>query len=413
MPVDTLFSAKVDRIREFLLAPGERVLIIQRARDLQPILHRQLLRLHDDDTNPHAFSFTAATYDRFDRFFPRIALQLSEQHQHVGEELAELDVHVPSPPAWPDVARSQPVETVQAFAGYWAATSEALPDDAGSLCLIIEPEGVSNAGEYRWAVECLSYYTDSDWAKYIVIDDLDNPLLAGLEDEEEGVSLLNYNVSPAEVEARVNEDLQGGLLTPRGVQQYAAMAAAFCSARGEWEPAIAHQQRALRAARREGSPSEQATILYNLGTTLLQKGDLPGAEEAFLEGAELAMSDDGNAILAMILTNLGVTLTRGRRLAEAQESFAVARRTFRALGQLPGEAHVLDCAARAEVESGSTSRAEGYWLEALALYRGILNPDLHEVRRSGEAGVRDALARLYADTGQDSKLAALRAGGAG
>src|SRR5262249_280193 len=155
--------------------------------------------------------------------------------------------------------------------------------------------------------------TTSAWAKFIVLDRRQDPVLGDLDPRLEQVSTQVFHLSPTQIEERVATDLKRGDLPPDERRQHTAMSGAFAAAHGNHGEAERLQREALRLTQEDGSPAEQANAWYNLGNTCLSRKKFAEAEECFGQAGQLCLEHNMQALLAMVLTNLGVVLQRQAR----------------------------------------------------------------------------------------------------
>ncbi|NNK63381.1 MAG: tetratricopeptide repeat protein [Gemmatimonadetes bacterium] len=401
MALQDPFALRIAQIRSFMRLPPFRVLELTRAPDLEPLVQRVLARMADDEGDPHAQIYVAPTFDGYRGFFQQLIDAVERSVATAADDLVELDCFMPAAPELPPEDQAEPADWGLATSRYLAAVGEALPAEAGSLVLVVEPKDTSARPALGWAVGALAYWIDSDRAKVIVVDSGPAPLVP---DEDDGVEIrmvrVDFAVPPEEIEAEVLADLDDPDLDPSKAGSLRLMAGAFASSAGRFDEAERHLKSALSVApdnpagETRATP-EHANALYNLGNLYGRTGRHPEASEAFAAAAEIALEGDSTPLGAMALTNLGVSLYYEGRGQEALESLGAARRLFTALDHRPGEAHVLDCTARIWVES-DPERARGLWHEALALYDSITAPHLADVRTSGRADIEIKLARLDA-----------------
>jgi tetratricopeptide (TPR) repeat protein len=180
--------------------------------------------------------------------------------------------------------------------------------------------------------------------------------------------------------------------------------AGFAFSNKNYDEAARWQGEWAALAEAGGAPAEAASAHYNLGNTLLEKGDLVKAEEHYLKSCELCLEHAVNGVLPLALTNLGVTLFRQTRIEEALESLRAAHRNFRAQNHKPGEAFVFDTLASAYYDQQRHDEAERAWLLALKVYTGITSDAFADLRQSGCDDITAKLERFYEATGRPSRL---------
>jgi tetratricopeptide (TPR) repeat protein len=241
------------------------------------------------------------------------------------------------------------------------------------------------------------------------MDRLSDAILGSLAETEPQVSIQRFHLDPAEIERSVHDDLARGQLSPVETRRYTAMAGAFAAAHRRYDEAAEYQQRVLNLCQPDCPPAELAGACYDLANTQLALKQFAEAEANFNRAAHVCLEHQIQPMLAMVLCNLGVVLQRQNRIDDALRSLDVARRTFSAIGNPPAEAHVLDCAARVLAQAGRRDEAEEAWRSALALYDGIDNPAMRDVREHGRDDLLEKLRGYLEQTGQAGKLAAIAA----
>ncbi|SRR5712691_8149045 len=404
MPLERLFTEKLNALKMFMRAPKRRVLVLQHAPDLRQLLLRLLVGLDNDDRNPHVMVYADVSFQRHDQYFVDLLGDISSQNEKFRSQLADVAVELPAVP------KQRPnVHPAMAFTTYMSSVADCLPDSLGAVVLLMDPKAVADDAGFAWAMEVLATHTTSDWARYVVLEPRASQRLNPLAKLAEQVTFLDFHFAPEAIEAQVKTDLQSGHLKPDEHRRYAMMAASFAASNRRFEEAESLNLRTLGMAREAGAPVEEANILYNLGNNRLEQGRLAEATDAFVQAGNLCLAHKINPLLAMVFTNLGVALHRQQRGDEALQSFKVAHQTYKGLGHRPGEAYVLDCIGRLFALENRAADAERVWLQTLNVYEGITAPHLQDVRKAGRDDVLSKLERLYEETKQSGKLTRLRA----
>lgn len=400
------FALRIAQIRSFMRLPPFRVLELTRAPDLATLVQRVLARIADDEDDAHAQVYVAPTFDGYRGFFQQLIDAVQRSVDTAADDLDELGCVMPALPELPPEDQAEPADWGQATAQYLSAVGDALPPEAGSLVLVLEPNETSSRAALGWAVGALAFWIESERSKVVVVDAGPAPLVPETDDAVEIRTVrVDFAVPPDEIEAEVLSELEAPDLDPSKAGALRLMAGAFASSAGRFDEAEGHLKRALTEAPdgpagESPAGSEHANALYNLGNLYGRTGRNPEASEAFAAAAEIALDSDSTPLAAMALTNLGVSLYHEGRGHEALDSLGAARRLFTALDHRPGEAHVLDCTARIWVDS-DPERARSFWREALELYDLITAPHLADVRISGRTDIEAKLARLDAAPGSD------------
>jgi tetratricopeptide (TPR) repeat protein len=398
MALRDFFEDQLEEIRAFLEFPGPRLRAILHDGEMRPVLLRMLKGLEDDEDCPHLMLASQPSFHDEDQYCRALLADLEAAVEEHRAALAGAGVEVPRPSPERDDAPTGPRDR---FSRYFAALADAMPDQVGTLALVIEPETVSDRAAFAATMAALAEETSSDWAKYIVLDSRSAPLLAGCEEVSRRASVQEFYLAPEAIEAGIRRDLENEpFLSPKERLQYTAMLGTFAAARKETEQAMALQREALAMAESEGGPIDRANAHYNLGNTHLDLEEFEAAEEHFAAAASIAVDAQLTPTLAMALTNLGVALQRQGRIDEALAMFDAARRNFQAVRNPPGEAHVLDCKAKVFELTGHEDQAEAAWLEARAVYEGITGSFLQDVRAGGVRDIQGKLDDFYARTGR-------------
>lgn len=393
MPLRDPFDERVETIRAFLEVPAFTTLAIRHEPDTRQLLLRVLVGLEEED-GPHAILFLPDNFSGYRTYSECLLEEISAHVEAMREDLVVEGVQLPrAPEAANSFDEHDPRPGIKQLANYFSAIADALPDSIGSFALILDPESVTDRGAFAWWVEALTAYTESEWVKYMVPDSRAEPAIAPSEHVQDRVYVLEFDVPPEELEEQVHKDLEAGRLSAAARRRHLMLAGAFATSGGRPEDARKHLEAALRETQEAGADDEEANVLYNLGNLDLREGHIDSALARFTRSAQLCVENELNPLLAMVLTNLGVALHRAGRSSEALESFAVARRTFAALGHKPGEAHVLDNRARTLVHEGRETEARAVWLEARAIYESITAPHLADVREAGCQDIDQKLAR--------------------
>lgn len=408
MPLGEFFEEKLTEIRSFMETPGLRLLVIRHDPDLKDRLRRMLVKLEEDEKNPHLMSYVDLPFGDPARYFREVLDEQVGRNEDWRDELKQSGVDLAPPPPSPDRAEeSDPDAMARRLAGYVSAVADCLPDQIGSLVLLLDPASVEDEARLAAGVKQLVAETTSDWAKFILLAAKQSRLLEGIEQASDACIAQDFYMDPEDIEERVLSDLAGDRLTPDERRQYTMMAASFAFADKRYDEAERFHLEALRLSGEAEKPVEQANCLYNLGNTYLEQGRFPEAQDRYVQSFKICLEQKCQPLLAMVLTNLGVALHREGRVDEALGSFDAAQATNKALNNPPGEAYVLDCKAKTLALEKRNGEAEEAWIAALELYRGITAPALADVRRAGLTDICDKLERFYKETRQKQKIGGL------
>lgn len=402
MSIQSLFERQIEAIRDFMDLPNKSLLAVQYDEDGEELLRRVLVRLEGDDDDPNVMLAIDLPFTDEISYFTAALDELHQKNEAFRDELAEVGVELPVLPDGPASA------ALRRFESYASAVAESLPDAIGSYVVVLDPDSVADADRYRESMVRLADATDSPWAKFIVLDPMERAHLTGLDEEAKLADVHVFRVGSDDIEREIEAALQApDDLTPVEVRQYTAILAGFAFGRQQYDRARELQERWAELVQADGSTAEAANAYYNLANTLVAQEEFETAEPYYVRAAELCMDEDLNSLLALVLCNLGMTLSRLRRDEDAVSSFTIARDTFKAIGQPPGEAHVLDSMAGAHRRLGNNDEAEACWLEALSVYTGIDSEVMTQVGSGGASDIRGKLEAFYRETGQEWKIASL------
>jgi tetratricopeptide (TPR) repeat protein len=403
MALKAFFSDQLEQIRSFMTSLRQTVRVVQLESDVEPLLKKLLVGLDEDDNCPHVMVFATTPFSNPAQYFSDALVELAGQNEQHRDAMAAKGVQVPR---LADYASLPPTER---FNQYLSDLADRLAEWVDSYVVVIQPKSIDDPAGFKFGIEYLTNSTRSKQLKYLVLDHRKDPLLPDLAEKSERAGVQVFHLSPAEIEAQIKADLASGQLTPQEKRQYTAMTAAFAFSNRKYDDAELIQRDVLKMAEQNGTPAEQANACYALGNTFLKQGKLELAEGSFARAVMICVEGKINALLAMALTNLGVTLQRQNRLEESVQSFDTARRTFHALNYRPGEAFVLDNKAATLAAAKLNADAERAWLEALRIFDGITAPSFAKLRETSRDDILDKLRHFYEATGQRNKIQALPA----
>ena len=404
MPLKDFFEKQFQMLEEFMITPDQVVRCVRIDPEFKDLFIKALVRMEEDPENPHLMIPCDVPFDNIDPYFDGLFNCISENYQQHASELEAQGVQFKVP-----FDESEKLSPGEKFVRYVSTLSDSLPDSVGSLVFILDPQEIKEKEEFKKAIEFLAVNTQSMWVKYLVLDQRVDPILSGIEERTDRVGYQTFYMSPENIEQQTKEDLKNpSSVSPLERRQYIGLLAGFAFARKEYDEAEKLQKEWVKLAESEGTPSEAACAYYNLGNTLLAKEDLLSAEDCFCKSIKLCLENKNNGLLPMVLTNLGITFHRQKRIPEAIQSFQVARDTFKALNLPPGEAYVLDSLATIFQAEGKNQEAEASWLEALSIYNGVTSDTFTDVREGGIRDIKDKLEKLYQSTGEQHKTEELR-----
>lgn len=392
MPLSAFFKDQVEQIREFLEDPDRVVRIVQVDPEWRVILLKMLAGLDEEDEFAHLLIGHGGRFSDPVQWFADLQNVLEAELSRHSAELAIEGIDGANPARdpsrrgpWPFLLRAEHF-------------AQSLPDSAGSLAFVIEPERVDDPAGFVRSIGFLAENFHCRRLKFIVLDERLAPRLTELAGMHESVGLQTFWCSPQELQARLDAMLavQGTGASPEEAHRVRSMAASAAFANKDYPKALALQQGLLNDARAGGTPAEQAMAAYGLGNTLLAAGQAEAAAETFMRACQLCSEHGLNELAPMAYTNLGVSL---HRLGDFDQAFAALRvgsTFFRAQGNLPGEAFVCDNLALIYQELSRPADAEKVWRYALGRYEGITNPAIADVREAGRADILAKLERLGA-----------------
>jgi tetratricopeptide (TPR) repeat protein len=160
---------------------------------------------------------------------------------------------------------------------------------------------------------------------------------------------------------------------PTALIQGASALAPFWEARGLYETAELHLQRAQDAARSLNDRAALTTILSRYGRVLEKLGAYPRAETALQEGLALARQIDQPQGISTVLHALGSIAENRGNYAQAEKYHQEGLGLARQVGQTEQISEILASLARVAFRLGNQSQAEAYYQEGLRLAREIGN----------------------------------------
>jgi len=400
MSLKLYFPEQLDQLKKFTTSATEVVRCVRIDPEMKPMLMKILAKLDEDSEFPHALLSIKTCFNNPHDYFQKLLEQLTKNYEENKKNLVELGV-VFKQNGDPKKKLKSPAKFIQ----YATDLADSLLDNMGSMVLVIDPEEVADEVDFKKSIEFLADKTTSRWLKYIVFDSRANPVLEGLNEENDHVGMQTFYLSPEEIEKRASKDLSlPGVLEPGEKRQYLGLLAGFSYARKEYEDAIKYQSQWVTEAKGNAEPSELANALYNLGNTYHAKGDFAEATEVYCKACDICIDNELNSLAPFVYTNLGINLHRQADFESAFASLRVARDMYKAQKQRPGEAHVVDCLATIYALDGENEKAENTWLYALSIYEEITSSLFRDLRESGINDISAKLERFYKDTNQESKI---------
>ncbi len=408
MPVTEFFEGQLAQLREFMADPAQPGRVVRVDADLKPVLLKMLRGLDADPTVPHMLIGSGTRYDTRDEFFLGILDDLEGAVATAADELREAGVHVPFRRA--DLTGDLPENRVTL---YLSSLAEALPDDAGSVVLVLDPDGVADAAGFRASLAWLAKHLWSAWAKVLVLDDRLMPETAGIEALTDRIGVQTFHLPADEFERQLREAVRSdGSLSATARRQYTGMLGGFALARSDYALAAECYSQQVELTALDGVPNETAQARYCLGNVRLAEQDFAAAEAEYAAALEVALANDQTSLAGLVLTQLGVALSRQDQPEGAAECFRVARDACRVVGLVPLLAFALDAEADCHRRAKAWAEAERCWGEALAVYAGITAAEFADVRQAGRQDVQHKLDALAKEARRGGRVGLFSRGGA-
>jgi tetratricopeptide (TPR) repeat protein len=386
MPFDEFFAEQLELVKDFLVTPDTAVNIIEVDGEMQGILIRMLAGLDNDPGFPHALIGYYEAFTDPSIWFAGMKDALDTQLAAHAEALAAIGVHGADP------NQGKVLTSPWRFLGHAQHLAGSLPDNAGAIVFLIDPERVEDGASFSRSIDFLASETRERWLKFIVLDNRSSPRLSALAAEHPRIDLQIFWLPPEEISWRLNAAAMQA--DDGGDGDGLALAGSFATSNKDFERAETLLRRQLARAEQQGVPADVALSRYTLGNALLAAGQIEPAAEAFQQTCETCSTHTLHELSPMAYTNLGIALHRLRQFDQAFDALKVANTFFRAQGNRPGEAFTCDNLARIHQERGQHDKAERVWRYALKLYDEISNPALQDVREAGRNDILDKLERL-------------------
>ncbi len=398
MALQDFFKQQQLQLRAFLDAPEHSVLLLQHAGDIRKILEKALLALDEDAAHSHMLIFVDEPWKNADSFCEHLLQRLEQQNNGFREDFKKLGISLP------DTLDDHAGNPLQRLKQATSRLMSAIPGAPASLAFIIPWDDLENTEAATQFLLDVASARFSVRIKWIVFDELRASRFPDLIKMKSLVAVQKFHLEMDAVEKQVVADLKGGQLAPDERLRYLSMAGAFAAAHRRFGEAEQYQLEVLKLAPQSGKPADSAVAYYNLGNSYLNQRRLEDAERAFGQSANICLAEKSNELLAMVLTNLAITLHQQKRIDEALQSFDIAQRTFAAVGNRPGEAYVYDCKAAVLGIEKRSEEAEQAWRQALACYDSIQNPSMADVRKHGRDDIVIKLKRYMKSIGQAEKV---------
>jgi transcriptional regulator with XRE-family HTH domain/tetratricopeptide (TPR) repeat protein len=173
----------------------------------------------------------------------------------------------------------------------------------------------------------------------------------------------------------------------------------YLQRRGDWATQRATQEAALAAARRRGSPREEAVARRGLARALVWLGEHDAAETHLREARRVVGNEGDTPDVAHVELDLALLYDRSGRFAEGRECAQRAHAAFHAAGDLPGSARALNMVGWCAANAGDPAGAVAPCLAAIELHRAMADG-------AGEANAWDSLGVVRLLLGEGDEAAA-------
>lgn len=398
MPLRKFFLDQQTELLDFLSSQELAVCLLTHASDMRQLVNKSLLALDDLETHAHILLYVDQPWQSESEFYKHLLERLEEQADVYRSELAAAGIRLPDPlTSGGGDLRTRLIRTAETLVG-------SIPADNCTLAFICTWDELSSVSA---AADCIANFAAavrSSRMKLIVFDDLSKPRFAQLADDQPRVCVQQFHLAMDKVEQQVNATLATEQLVGLDRVRYLGMAGAFAAAHRRHEESEQRQTEILKLLGTVDSPADEAMAYYNMGNSYLNRQLFTEAEANLGRAAEICLAQKMNPLLAMVLTNLGVTLHRQQRLDESLQCLEIARRTFAVLDNRPGEAYVLDCRANILGLENQIEPAEQSWRQALACYDSISNPTMADVKRHGREDILVKLTRYMEQVGRKERI---------
>ncbi len=398
MPLRNFFIEQQRQLLDFLSSQELVVCLLSHADDIRKLVSKSLLALDEDESHAHMLIYVDQAWQSEDDFCEHLLARLSEQADVYRPELSSVGIKLPNP-----LINIEGKPLVQLIAAA-EVLLQSIPAEDCTLAFICAWDDLEDVASANRMLLNFIGLVRSSRLKLIVLDAFPKPRFASLAEQHPRVGIQEFHLAMDKVEQQVNVALANEQLLGLDRIRYLGMAGAFAAAHRRYDEAEARQGEILKLVGDVDSPSDEAMACYNLGNTYLNRQRFTEAEAQFGRAAEICLAHKMNPLLAMVLTNLGITLHRQQRLDEALQCLEISQRTFAALDNRPGEAYVLDCRANILGLENQVEPAEQAWRQALACYDSITNPTMADVRKHGREDILVKLTAFMKQVGRKEQV---------
>jgi len=386
MSLKSFFPEQFDQLKAFFISATEVVRQLKIDPEMRPLLLKALGKMDDDKDFPHALTLCSQAFKEPVSYFEGLSEILRQSYEQNAKSFANRQIKL-APPVAPKAGMKAP----EKFVRYASSLTDSLPGEVGSLVFVLNPDEIADPQSFRRSIGYLAENIRSHWVKFLVLDSRTEPVLDGIE----RIGAQTFHLSPEEIEKRVREDLQSPTaLSAAEQRQYKGMLAGFAYSNKEYDRAAQLQRDWASDAERDQQPGDTASAYYNLGNTLLARGDFAEATEVFCKACNICVDHKVNGLAPFVYVNLGVSLHRLNQFEQAFAALKVGRDMFKAQNHRAGEAFVVDTLAQMYVLDGRKSEAERSWRYCLSLYDSMTSSTFKDVRKAGRDDVVAKLKNL-------------------
>jgi tetratricopeptide (TPR) repeat protein len=397
MPLERFINGRIKRIRNFVAAPTERLLLLLVEPEAEALLIKVVHATDEKDSGNIFLGFDEA-FTTAETFYPAIAEQILNHCNGALPELKKRGVNLELPPAMPD--GFLPVEL--RFASFIDQVAGALTPYCDHIVLIFFPKEVSSAEGLRSSLALLMGSLQSEAVKLIFSDHRSRPRLGELAESRRDVKRDEFYLAPEEIEDALKQKLADPGLPAIERMRVVTTLAGFDLSMRRFEDAYEKNVQVLAQARELNSRQDEAAALYNIGNTFYYRGNYPEARENYESSLEIALDNDLHGLAPQVLLNIGHTFLAEERAGDAVKHYEAAKAYSQGVGNLLGKGHALDCIGLAFHRGNDTVAAERAWHEAFAVYDSI-GGAAAEMARYGKIQVLDRLKGLYAELGDGER----------
>ncbi len=393
MPVAEYFAEQLQELSDFLSLGLEPVRILRIDPETHDMFLRALAGLEGEAEFPHMLIGCYYPFTDPDAWFQQTHETLDANIEEAAAALAAAGVSVEDKSNGTDTVALRLIHRAEAI-------SEQLPDHAGTLAFLIEPENIKNPQDYVRSIEFLAARTTSDWVKYIVVTDSNGTTFDDVLKRNPKISVQTFKLPIDEIEKRQQAAEGGGNVHGPGCGHSAdEFASAIAFANKDYSKAEKLQRKKL-AAKKSGGPKNNDTVFehIDLGVTLMKQGALDDAITELSQACDLACGEPVHGLAPTAFLNLAIALHKAGQFDGAFSSLRVANDFYAAQNNKAAQAHCADTLATIYQERGQKAEAEAALHHARSVYDSIDEPGMDDVRVAGLADIDEKLKRMGGNT---------------